>query len=213
MRPLPEALADQTRLWQAEGILLQLCWPNLWGRTLRDPLRTLREGARNSGSARQACGEGAGKCRIRLIYKIVEISTAKASGHTYVLVNFWRAKTAFNAAKPPDRVNDFLMQLRPTGVRVVTNAEGWPKRKDGVFVDLATLDPEKPQPGWERETIARDLSAEIKANIEAYWARAEAKDYPSDHSTPTIERDSSDPHGVLARPDVMALKDSKVEKP
>ena len=148
-----------------------------------------------------------------MLYRIVEVSTDKASGHTYVLVHFWRRRADYQAGKPPDRVNDFLMQLRPTGERIVTNVQGWPKRKSGgVFVDPATLGPEKPEPEWERETHDRDLPAEIKANIEAYWARAEAKGYPPDHANVSIQRDNSDPHGVLVRPNVAALRGAGVEK-
>ena len=148
-----------------------------------------------------------------MLYKIVEVSTDKASGHVYVLVDFWRDKAAFDAAKPPARVNDFLMQLRPLGQRVVTNAQGWYKRKDGVFVDPATLDPEKPEPEWERETYDRDLPAEIKANIKAYWERAEAKGYLPDHSNSRIQRDNSDRNGILVRSDVAALRGKEVDRP
>ena len=147
-----------------------------------------------------------------MLYKIVEVSTDKASGHLYCLVHFWRRKADVRANKPPRRVNDFLMQLRPTGQRVVTDAQGWLKRKDGVFVDPATLDLEKPEPEWERETFNRDLPAEIRANVEAYWERAEAKGYPADHTNASIKRDNNDPHGVLARPDVVALRGKEAEK-
>ncbi len=152
-----------------------------------------------------------------MFYKIVEVSTDKASGHAFVLAHFWRRRADYQTGKPPDRINDFLMQLRPTGVRVVTDENGWPKRKDGVFIDPDTLGPEKPEPEWERETVDRDLPAEMKANIEAYWARAEeaeagGKPYPANHANASIQRDNSDPHGVLARPDVVALRDAKVEK-
>ena len=147
-----------------------------------------------------------------MLYRIDEISTDKASGHTFVLVRFWNRKGDARANKPPRRVNDFLMQLRPTGQRVVTDAQGWLKRKDGVFVDPATLDLEKPEPEWERETFNRDLPAEIRANVEAYWERAEAKGYPADHSSSRIQRDDNDPHGVLARPDVAALRGAEVER-
>ncbi len=147
-----------------------------------------------------------------MLYRIEEVSTDKASGHTFVLISFWRRKADARAKKPPRRVNDFLMQLRPTGVRIVTDGNGWLKRKDGVFVDPDTLDPEKPPPEWERETYDRDLPAEMKANIEAYWERAEAKGYPADHSSSRIQRDDNDPHGVLARPDVAALRGAEAEK-
>ena len=147
-----------------------------------------------------------------MLYKIVEVSTDKASGHLYCLVHFWSRKADARANKPPRRVNDFLMQLRPTGQRVVTDAQGWLKRKDGVFVDPDTLDPEKPEPEWERETFDHDLPAEIKANIEAYWQRALIEPFPFDHTSHRIQRDNSDPHGVLARPDVAALRGAEAEK-
>ena len=137
-----------------------------------------------------------------MLYKIVEVSTDKASGHLYCLVHFWSRKADARANKPPDRSNDFLMQLRPTGARL--------------------LDPDKP--GLGAETFDRDLPAEIKANIEAYWERAEARGYPADHTYripkldgvggfPGFLRDNSDPHGVLARADVKALRGKEVEKP
>ena len=147
-----------------------------------------------------------------MFYRIEEVSTDKASGHAFMLVRFWAKKADRTANKPPRRVNDFLMQLRPTGVRIVTDENGWLKLKDGVFIDPDTLDPEKPQPEWERETFDRDLPAEMKANIEAYWERAEAKGYPVDHANASIQRDESDPHGVLARPDVAALRGAEAEK-
>ena len=145
--------------------------------------------------------------------KIIGLGTDKATGHTYILVHFWQDKAA--QSKAPDRINDFLMQLRPTGERIATNAQGWFKRKsDGKFIDPATLDPQKEPPEWERETVDRDLPAEIWANIEAYWDRAQAKSYAADNTDTRIQRDKSDPHGVLARPDVAALEgNAVVDKP
>ncbi len=126
-----------------------------------------------------------------MFYKIVEVSTDKTSGHTYVLVHFWRRRGNYQTGKPPDRINDFLMQLRPAGAKLI--------------------DPD--DPGKGAETYDRDLPAEIRTNIEAYWARAEANNYLADHSDPRIQRDNSDPHGVLARPDVTALRGAEGEKP
>ena len=126
-----------------------------------------------------------------MLYKIVEVSTDKASSHAYVLVHFWSRKADARAKKPPDRSNDFLMQLRPTGARL--------------------LDPDKR--GLGAETFDRDLPAEIKANIEAYWERAEARGYPPDHANASIKRDNSDPHGVLAVPEVAALRGKEVDRP
>ncbi len=133
-----------------------------------------------------------------MIYKIVEISTEKETSLTYFLVHFWRT-----AGGKPDRVNDFVMQLRPTLTRVVTKNGQW-KQADGTFVDVPEFadDPTK----WEWETIDIDLPAIIEKNIKAYWDRAEKNDYPADH-TSRIRLTSNDPHGVLARSDVMAMKD------
>ncbi len=124
-----------------------------------------------------------------MFYRIEEVSTAKVSGHTYVLVHFWRDKA--DQGKPPDRINDFLMQLRPTGTRLI--------------------DPDNPDKGTE--TYDRDLPTEMQANIEVYWQRAEGTGYPANHANLAIQRDNSDPHGVLARPDVAALRGAEVEKP
>ena len=149
-----------------------------------------------------------------MFYKIVEVSTDRASGHLYCLVHFWLNREDFTKRKPPFRKNDFLMQLSPVGERVITNIDGWYKRlSDGVFIDPETVDPEQPEPEWERETFDRDLPAEIKANIESYWQRVLILPIPFDHTSHRIQRDESDPHGVLARPDVTALRGAKVEKP
>ena len=148
-----------------------------------------------------------------MFYKIVELSTDKRSGHTYVLVHFWERQALYREGKPPTRINDFLMQLRPTGVRAVANASGGLKSKGGPFIDPSTLGFDRLVPEWEKETYNRDLPAEIMSNIEAYWARAKMKDYPANHSNARIQRDNRDPHGVLARPDVMELRDKEVDRP
>lgn len=169
--------------------------------------------SRTSGSVddnRRPARPAPERCRVSsgddVRYKIVDLQTVQATGLLYVLVHFWENQNVGE----PDRINDFLMQLRPTGERIVTNVDGWYKRlSDGVFIDpekLAIDDKTK----WERETFDRDLPAEIKSNIEAYWQRAEGKGYPADHTDSRIERDDSDPHGVLARADVMALKDAEI---
>jgi hypothetical protein len=148
-----------------------------------------------------------------VFYRIAEVSTDKASGHAFILVDFWASKADFGASKPPVLTNDFLMQLRPTGQRIVTNAEGWLKRKDGVFVDPETLDDSsEPEPEWERETVDRELPAEIRANIKAYWERAQVRGDRGSKIDPRIQRNETDPHGVLARADVKALRGAEVEK-
>ena len=142
--------------------------------------------------------------------KIIEVSTDKKTGHTYVLVHFWRSKAARGRSDPPYLIEDFLMQLRSTGRRVID--EGNP---------LAGS-----------ETFDRDLPAEIRANIRRYIAEAEKFGYRGDNSSKTasggeffakgrrvraqglpitaIERDNSDPHGVLL-PEVVAMRGRNVD--
>ena len=126
-----------------------------------------------------------------MFYKIVEVSTDKASGHTYVLVHFWQSRKDFTLRKSPYRKNDFLMQLRSTGTRLI----------------------DEDNPALGSEAFDRDLPAEIRTNIEAYWKRALILPLPFDHTSHRIERDERDPHGVLARPDVRAMRGREIERP
>ena len=137
-----------------------------------------------------------------MIYKIFDISTDKLTSLTFFQVFFWHGE----AIGWPDRLHHFVMQLRPTREAIVTNKDGWFKRKDGVFVDPATFDFSKPEPEWEWETLDNDLPAIIDGNIKAYWGRAEKNEYPVDWTDERLNLalDDSDPHGVL-RDDVMAL--------
>ena len=140
--------------------------------------------------------------------KIIEVSTGE--GHTYVLVHFWRTKAARTRGEPPYLIEDFLMQLRPTGTRL--------------------LDEGNPLAG--SETYDRDLPAEIKENIRAYIVQAEKYDYRGDNSSQTsaggefyargrrvrvknlpitaIKRDQSDPNGAL-KPEVKALEGKNLD--
>ena len=107
------------------------------------------------------------------------------------------------------------MQLRPTSERIVTDAQGRLKRADGAFVARADVVGDET---WERETVDRDLPTEIGVNIEAYLTRRQAAaaastPFPAFHANPRTQRDQGDPHGVLARPDVAALRGQEVELP
>ena len=143
--------------------------------------------------------------------RIIELRTDRATGHAYLLVHFWQTKAARTRGDPPFLIEDFLMQLRPTGTRLID--EGNPA--------LGTV------------PFDRDLPAEIKQNIRAYVAEAEKLGYRGDNSSQTatggeffakgrlvrpsgrpikaIQRDSSDPHGVLAKPEVVALRGKDVD--
>lgn len=138
-----------------------------------------------------------------MFYRIIEISTDQASGHTYLLVHFWPSRAAERRGASPSRKNDFLMQLRPMAERIVTDAQGRLKRADGTFIAPAAA---QPTDVFERETVTVDVPARMRENIEAYWQRAEAGDYPKNHTTRTLRRDQSDLRGILVRPDVQALR-------
>lgn len=145
-------------------------------------------------------------------YRIEEVSTDRASGHCYVRVSFWTRSADRNRGDPPVIVNDFLMQLRPTGERVITDAEGRFLRADGVFVAPEDVTAEDNAIGWQRESFTRDVPAEIIANIEAYVERAEGRGDAGDR-TATRERDESDPHRILERDDVRALRNTTRDTP
>lgn len=143
--------------------------------------------------------------------KIIEITTDKATSHTYVLVRFWRTKAARTQGKPPYLVEDFLMHLRPTGMRLID--EGNPT--------LGSV------------SYDRDLPAEITENIRRYIVQAEKHGFRGDNTSSTvlggeffakgrrvraknlpikaIQRDNSDPHGVLAKPEVVALRGKDID--
>ena len=142
--------------------------------------------------------------------KIIEVSTDKDTGHTYVLVHFWRGKAARTRGNAPYLIEDFLMQLRPTGTRL--------------------LDEGNPHLG--SEPYDRDMPAEIDANITAYIVQAEKYDFHGDNSSRTasagefyakgkrvrpkatpikaVKRDQSDPSGALT-PEVKALEGKNVD--
>ncbi len=165
-----------------------------------------------------------------MYFHIAEVGTAKATGLMYLLVRFWRSKADHDAGKRPRLTNDFLMQLRPTGRRIVTRADGWLKLLDGTFVNPeAEATREIPGDQFERETYTVDVRAQIVGNIRRYWQEAKAAQLSGDHTgdatkplyragqlvaqrpTPAIARDLSDPHRILERADVDGLRDAKVE--
>src|SRR3990172_5631185 len=100
-----------------------------------------------------------------MVYTKLEVSTHADSGHTYVLVHFWADAAARDRGEAPSLVNDFLMQLRPTGERIVPNAAGHFQLKDGSFISreeivarAPLIPPPRPEE-FERESFTRDLVA------------------------------------------------------
>lgn len=149
--------------------------------------------------------------------KIVELSTDKATGETFVLVHFWKSEAARARRDKPFLINSHVMHLRPTGER--------------------PIDPNNPGAG--KEVYDRDVVAQIMYNIRRYVAAAEQCGYEGDHSSADAvtseaffeggkmirrkgmplrepnQRDESDPLDILAKPEVAALrgKDIDLEAP
>lgn len=161
----------------------------------------------------------------------VEVSTHKSSGHTYILVNFWDTRIDRDSGKLPVLTNDFLMQLAPTGERIVRDASGALKRSDGVFVPVDDVTAQDEAIGWEREMFSVDVKAQVTANVARYWVTAQTKKWSGDHTADAskpfvvdgvvqpqheslpLERDKSDPRGVLSILEVAALEGRKEEVP
>lgn len=125
--------------------------------------------------------------------KIVEVSTEKKTGETYLLVEFWKTKAARTREDRPFLINSFVVYVRD--------------------------DPE----------------ARIRSVILAYIMRAEKHGYAGDHSSAYAvttdafsvggvvqrrtgarlvepdQRDESDPYGVLAKPEVRALRGKNID--
>lgn len=145
--------------------------------------------------------------------KIVEVTTDQKTGETYVLVEFWGTKAARTRDDPPFLIEDFIIPLRPTGLR--------------------PIDPDNPALGME--VYDRDLVAEIEDHIRRYIVRAEEHGYVGDNTSANATtagpfsvggvvvrekgkllreprlRDESDPHGILAKPEVVALRGKDID--
>ena len=164
--------------------------------------------------------------------QFTEVSTHSDTGELYCLVSFWPDKASFDAREPHVLTNDFIMVVRPTAQRIVTNADGWPQRfGDGKFIDPATLEIGKPLPRWVVEEVAVDVRAKMLKNAENYWRVAQTRGWSGDHTNDNskpflrdgvlqrqykaepIKRDASDPHDLLSRTDIKDVKNNPREIP
>jgi hypothetical protein len=127
--------------------------------------------------------------------RIVEVSTDKKTGLPFFLIHFWKTKAARTRRDEPYLINSHVMALRLTD----------------------------------------ELEPQIMSNIRRYARAAEECGYRGDHSTanaitadaffegdkmisrkgmplrePT-QRDQSDPHGILANPEVAALPGKDID--
>lgn len=137
------------------------------------------------------------------MYQVLEISTHKDNpGFTYVLVDFGGGVK-----------EEFLMQLATEHTRIVTDVDGNWQRADGVFVKPPTSPDDKPVE-WMRETVPADVKAQILANLDRFEQRnvvtGKVTGDLTAKGTKAIQRDKSDPQGILADPDVQALVSADV---
>lgn len=127
-----------------------------------------------------------------MFFRINEVSTIAATGNTFVLVDFWRRKSHFDAGDLPFLTNDFHMHLRPRqqNVReVVLDAivAYWGRARRAGFSGDHTGDATKP----------------LKRN--GQLVRQTGSTVPV--------RDASDPHDVLSRDDMTSLVGHKKDVP
>jgi hypothetical protein len=155
-----------------------------------------------------------------MFYRIAEVShTSNISPDevehhfVYLLVNAWNDQASFDRGDPPKRISDFVMQLQNQSTRIVPcratgNRPGF-RRIDGACVaEVDVVGDEE----WQRETLPRDVRTEIQNNIFEWWERAEARGDPTDTTDSSIQRDRSDPQGILSRPDVSNLEGARFER-
>lgn len=143
------------------------------------------------------------------VYQIQEVKTEKKTGETYVLVHFWPTRMAFARHEEPAIEEDFIMQLRPTGRRAVTDKDGRVLRQSGVWAShRAPPDDNDPS---VTELVEVDLEVQIKENIERFIGRhRRVRGILRD---PAIKTDKSDPHGILNKPDVKDLPGKAFDEP
>ena len=122
--------------------------------------------------------------------KIIEVSTDKKTGHTYVLVHFWRTKAARGRSDPPYLIEDFLMDLRPDvdpGIPAIIRAN---IRR---FVGEA-----------EKHSMRGDNSSRNATGGEVFADGRLIR--PAGRPIVKRERDQSDPHRVTAIAAVRAMR-------
>lgn len=145
--------------------------------------------------------------------RVIEISTDEESGETYFLVGFWKTRAARGRDEKPHLIEEFIKNLRLIGTRPVD-------------ID---------NPGLGSEQYNRNLKVEIRDTIRLYIEEAERLDYAGDNTArDSVTGDSfsvggniirhkgvpvgkirlrnmSDPHGILAKPEVAALRGKNVD--
>lgn len=138
-----------------------------------------------------------------MLYQIREISTIVGGGRVgalYTIADYWLSRADFDPGNPPYYSEDFVAQYRTQGRRVVTDAQGRLRRRDGVFVAIDDITEPDKAIGWDRETVARDVVAELREDIERHWFRVVVPNGLSGDQTrkKLWVRGRADPQGLLA---------------
>lgn len=141
-----------------------------------------------------------------MLYRIADLDVDARSGHTRVVVEFWRARAGYLAGRPADVVNDFYNNYR--GDRQVQVSDGHGHiRVNGQWVPPWVEDGRR----WAHRTDA-DLEplpvpAMVHDDIVRWW-NGVGKAKVGDRRDPAFVKAPAgvDPSALLARPDVQALK-------
>lgn len=145
-----------------------------------------------------------------MIYKIIDLKAVEKTGAIYVLVHFWETR-----GTQPVLRNDFYMALRDQDSLIVVDGEGYVTTESGRRMKLSPKRTEDSDDPFVRETVKRDVPAQMRENIEAYWKRAVERGETGDRTWPVKTRPkltATDAAGILARPDVAALKGREFER-
>jgi len=142
------------------------------------------------------------------VYRITDVKTIGVG--TYVKVSIWRTKAAAARGDPPSIVNEHIMNLKPVRQRAVKDGRGYTLRQSGVYASpRAPADDADPP---VKENVNVDVRAEIEANVKRFIDRAHQRALPDlDMSDPGLKPTAADPRGILARPDVAAVKGKNLE--
>ncbi len=142
------------------------------------------------------------------VYQVQKVKTEKKTGEPYVLVYYWLTRAAFTRAEKPAIEEDFIMQIRPIMQRAVMNTEGKTLRQSGVWASMSAP-PDDSDP-TVTEPVTIDLRAQIRDNIECFLKGN--RDRRGNFTTIKLT-DTSDPHGVLAKPEVSSLVGKDFDEP
>ena len=117
-----------------------------------------------------------------MYYQVQRVQRLKAAGPDayYLLVDCWLTKLAFENGRPPRLTEEFGIQRRAVGRRVVQDAAGFLVTATGDHIDPAGIP--DPEPVWLYETFAVDLRGAFRSVIEASLREQLRAGWSGDHT-------------------------------